>query len=150
WSPMALRLAAGERIDALTGYTSGRIEIQDEGSQIAALLTGAKPGEQVLDLCAGGGGKTLALAAMMQNKGQIFATDTEGKRLKPIHDRLQKAGVRNVQAFALDQEGRARLESMKGQMDRVLIDSPCSGSGTWRRDPALPWRLTPQRLASLN
>jgi len=150
WSPVGLRLAAGERIDGLAAYVAGDMEIQDEGSQVAALLTGARPGEQVLDLCAGAGGKTLALAAMMANKGQIFATDTDARRLKPIHQRLQKAGVRNAQAFVLDAAGRQRLVELKGRMDLVLIDSPCSGSGTWRRDPALPWRLTPQRLEALN
>jgi 16S rRNA (cytosine967-C5)-methyltransferase len=150
WSPVGLRLTAGERIDGLTAYAAGEMEVQDEGSQIAALLTGARPGEQVLDLCAGAGGKTLALAAMMENKGQIFATDTDVRRLKPIHERLQKAGVRNIQAFALDVAGRQRLAELKGRMDLVVIDSPCSGSGTWRRDPGLPWRLTPQRLEALN
>jgi 16S rRNA (cytosine967-C5)-methyltransferase len=150
WSPVGLRLRAGERIDGLTAYTAGAMEVQDEGSQVAALLTGAQPGEQVLDLCAGAGGKTLALAAMMGNTGQIFATDTDARRLKPIHERLQKAGVRNVQAFLLDAAGRQRLAELKGRMDLVVIDSPCSGSGTWRRDPALPWRLTPRRLEALN
>ena len=102
WSPVALRIALGAdakspAIHAEPAFLKGMIEVQDEGSQLAALLAGAKPGEQVVDLCAGAGGKTLALAAMMQNKGQIFATDDDKRRLAPIHDRLARSGARNVQ-----------------------------------------------------
>lgn len=123
-------------------FQKGWFEIQDEGSQIAARLTGAAPGMQVLDLCAGAGGKTLALAAMMDNRGQIFAHDSEKARLAPIFDRLKRAECRNVQVIA-NPSGLADLE---GRMDLVLIDAPCTGSGTWRRRPDAKWRLTERQL----
>lgn len=123
-------------------FTDGWFEVQDTGSQIAALMTGAKPGNQVLDYCAGAGGKTLALAALMQNKGQIHAFDLERARLAPMSERLQRAGVRNTQVHHKI-EGLAQF---KGLMDIVLIDAPCTGAGTWRRRPDAKWRLTPQQL----
>lgn len=125
-----------------TSFADGWFEVQDTGSQIAALMTGAKPGNQVLDYCAGAGGKTLALAAMMQNKGQIHAFDLERARLAPMNERLQRAGVRNAQVYNKI-EGLAQLE---GLMDIVLVDAPCTGAGTWRRRPDAKWRLTPQQL----
>ncbi|MCR5858587.1 RsmB/NOP family class I SAM-dependent RNA methyltransferase [Mesorhizobium sp. J428] len=123
-------------------FQKGWFEIQDEGSQIAARLTGAAPGMQVLDLCAGAGGKTLALAAMMDNRGQIFAHDSEKARLAPIFDRLKRAECRNVQVIA----NPAGLADLEGRMDLVLIDAPCTGSGTWRRRPDAKWRLTERQL----
>ncbi|HHN67639.1 MAG TPA: RsmB/NOP family class I SAM-dependent RNA methyltransferase [Thermopetrobacter sp.] len=131
-------------IQAEEAFRKGRIAIQDEGSQIAAALTGARPGLQVLDLCAGGGGKTLALAAMMENRGQIFAFDADKTRLAPIHDRLQAAGVRNTQVIA--PHHKKRLDALRERMDVVLVDAPCSGSGTWRRKPDAKWRLTEKSL----
>ncbi|WP_038036444.1 RsmB/NOP family class I SAM-dependent RNA methyltransferase [Thermopetrobacter sp. TC1] len=125
-------------------FARGHFEIQDEGSQVAALLTGVKAGEQVLDLCAGGGGKTLAMAAMMNNRGQIFAFDAERQRLKPIWQRLQRAGVRNVQV--IEPHKRQRLDDLAARMHCVLIDAPCSGTGTWRRHPDARWRLRPGSL----
>ena len=142
-----LRIVIGDdgRAPALAAepaYVKGFVEIQDEGSQIAALLSGAKPGDQVLDLCAGSGGKTLALAAMMDNKGQIFATDLDGRRLMPIYDRLARAGVRNVQVRA--PKGRqTAIEDLDGRFDLVFVDAPCTGTGTWRRNPDAKWRLRP-------
>lgn len=124
------------------GYQKGWFEIQDEGSQIAALLVGAEPGHQVLDLCAGGGGKTLALAAALANKGQIHATDADRHRLAPIFDRLKRAGTRNVQVHPAGSE----LSALAQSMDRVLVDAPCTGSGTWRRRPDIKWRLTERAL----
>ena len=118
-------------------YQRGHVEVQDEGSQAAALLVFAKEGEQVLDLCAGAGGKTLALAAHMANRGQIHATDSDPNQLAPIFERLKRAGVRNVQVHRAD----ADLAALEGRMDRVLVDAPCSGSGTWRRRPDTKWRL---------
>src|SRR4029453_13093159 len=100
---------------------------------------------QVLDLCAGGGGKTLAMAAAMQNRGQIFAHDRDRQRLKPIHERLQRAGVRNTQGTRADEP--SRLAGLAGRFDRVLIDAPCSGSGSWRRKPDAKWRLSDRQLA---
>ncbi|MDX2235009.1 MAG: RsmB/NOP family class I SAM-dependent RNA methyltransferase [Hyphomonadaceae bacterium] len=128
-------------------FVKGWFEVQDEGSQIAAMLAGAVPGTQVADVCAGGGGKTLALAAAMRNKGQIYAFDVDGRRLAPIHERLERAGVRNVQVRA---PGRTRdvLEDLRDRMDLVLVDAPCSGSGTWRRAPDSKWRLRPNALAT--
>ena len=123
-------------------FRKGWFEIQDIGSQLAADLAGAEPGQQVLDYCAGAGGKTLAMAAGMENRGQIFAFDAEKQRLAPIFDRLKRAGTRNVQAFA----DPARLEALEGHLDLVLVDAPCTGSGTWRRRPDAKWRLTERQL----
>jgi 16S rRNA (cytosine967-C5)-methyltransferase len=124
----------------------GWFEIQDEGSQVAALLAGSKPGEQVVDLCAGGGGKTLAMAAAMQNKGQIYATDDDKRRLAPIHARLERAGARNVQVRT-PRGATDVLADLAGRADLVLIDAPCSGTGTWRRHPDAKWRLRPGALS---
>jgi 16S rRNA (cytosine967-C5)-methyltransferase len=126
-------------------FVKGWFEVQDEGSQIAALLTGVKPGEQVADMCAGGGGKTLALAAMMENKGQIYAYDADGRRLAPLKERLDRAGARNVQIRA-PARSRDVLEDLHERMDVVLVDAPCTGSGTWRRAPDSKWRLRPNAL----
>ena len=149
-SPCGLRVWPGEdgRGPALQSepeFLKGWFEIQDEGSQLAALLTGAKPGEQVVDLCAGGGGKTLALAAMMGNHGQIYATDSDARRLAPIHERLKRAGARNVQVRT--PRGRTdAVSDLDGKADLVLVDAPCTGSGTWRRNPDTKWRLRPGSL----
>ncbi|MBV1701377.1 MAG: RsmB/NOP family class I SAM-dependent RNA methyltransferase [Hyphomicrobiales bacterium] len=151
FSPMGLRLPVGAdgrgpALAAEPGLTKGLIEVQDEGSQIAALLTCAKEGEQALDFCAGAGGKTLALAAMMGNKGQIYACDSDGRRLMPIYDRLERAGARNVQVRA-PKAGVLGLTDLAGRCDLVLVDAPCSGSGTWRRNPDAKWRMRPGALA---
>lgn len=147
WSPIGLRADAGTRITAVESYRQGWVEIQDEGSQLAAMLAAAKPGDQVLDLCAGAGGKTLALAAIMANRGQIYATDLHAARMHDLPGRLKRADARNVQSFGLgDDQGRRRLDALKGGMDVVLVDAPCSGSGTWRRDPTLAWRLTAEKI----
>ncbi len=124
-------------------FQKGWFEVQDEGSQVAALMVGARPGEQVLDLCAGAGGKTLALASVMDNKGQVFATDRDRARLAPIFERLKRAGARNVQV----REAGASLDDLAGRMDAVLIDAPCTGTGVWRRRPDAKWRLTDRALA---
>lgn len=129
-------------VQAEPAFRKGWFEVQDEGSQIVADLAGAEAGMQVLDYCAGAGGKTLALSAAMDNRGQIFAHDSEKQRLAPIFDRLRRAGARNVQAIA-DADGLAPLS---GQMDLVLVDAPCTGSGTWRRRPDAKWRLTERQL----
>ena len=124
-------------------FRKGWFEIQDEGSQLAAMMVGAKPGEHLLDLCAGAGGKTLALAAATANKGQIFATDSDRMRLAPIFDRLRRAGTRNVQV----REAGAPLDDLEGRMDAVLVDAPCTGTGVWRRRPDAKWKLTDRALA---
>lgn len=127
-------------------FVKGWFEVQDEGSQIASRFANVAPGMQVADVCAGGGGKTLALAALMQNKGQIYAFDVDGRRLAPMHERLDRAGVRNVQVRA-PARTRDVLADLHGRMDVVFVDAPCTGSGTWRRAPDSKWRLTPSALA---
>src|SRR5882672_7401812 len=151
WSPWGLRIVVAPdskspAIHAEPAFLKGHIEIQDEGSQLAALLAGAKPGEQVIDLCAGAGGKTLALAAIMENKGQVFATDDDKRRLAPIHDRLARSGARNVQVRTPKSVG-TELDDLSGRMDLVLIDAPCTGTGSWRRNPDAKWRMRPGALA---
>ncbi|MCJ9668918.1 MULTISPECIES: RsmB/NOP family class I SAM-dependent RNA methyltransferase [unclassified Neorhizobium] len=143
-----IRIAAGEGASRLPNVTAelsfqkGWFEVQDEGSQIVAELV--QPGEhhQVLDYCAGGGGKTLAMAAAMHNKGQIHAYDADRKRLAPIIERLRRAGTRNVQVH----DDARQLNGLKGKLDAVLVDAPCTGTGTWRRRPDTKWRLTPKNL----
>jgi 16S rRNA (cytosine967-C5)-methyltransferase len=126
-------------------YVKGLVELQDEGSQLAALLAEAKPGMQVLDLCAGAGGKTLALAAAMENQGQIYAADPDAHRLAPIFARLARSGARNVQVRA--PKGKVDvLADLNGRCDLVLIDAPCTGSGAWRRNPDAKWRMRPGAL----
>lgn len=150
WSPLALRIAldAEGKTPPVTSepiFLKGGLEVQDEGSQIAAILAAPVPGSQVLDLCAGAGGKTLELAALMDNKGQIYAHDTDVRRLKPMHERLERAGVRNVQVRA--PRGPAEvLSDLEGRMDLVLVDAPCTGTGTWRRNPDAKWRVRPGAL----
>ena len=126
-------------------YVKGLVEVQDEGSQLSVLLAGAKGAMQVLDLCAGAGGKTLALAAQMENHGQIYATDADGRRLAPIFERLARSGARNVQVCAPKGEADV-LSDLEGRCDLVLIDAPCSGSGAWRRNPDAKWRIRPGAL----
>ncbi|WP_432284729.1 RsmB/NOP family class I SAM-dependent RNA methyltransferase [Aminobacter sp. BA135] len=129
-------------VQAEPAFQKGWFEIQDEGSQLAAELAGALPGMQVLDYCAGAGGKTLALSAAMDNRGQIFAHDSEKSRLAPMFDRLRRSDNRNVQVVSKPSE----LAGLTGHMDLVLIDAPCTGSGTWRRRPDAKWRLTQRQL----
>ena len=129
-------------VQAEPAFQKGWFEVQDEGSQIVAALAGAAPGMQVLDYCAGAGGKTLALSAAMENRGQIFAHDSEKARLAPIFDRIRRSENRNIQV--LSQAGRTR--GLAGHMDIVLVDAPCTGSGTWRRRPDAKWRLTQRQL----
>ena len=149
-SPVGIRIAIrpdgrGPALAAEPAYVKGLVEVQDEGSQLAALLAEARPGMQVLDLCAGAGGKTLALAAQMDNHGQIYATDSDGRRLAPIFDRLARSGARNVQVRAPKGQGDV-LADLEGHCDLVMIDAPCTGSGAWRRNPDAKWRMRPGAL----
>jgi 16S rRNA (cytosine967-C5)-methyltransferase len=151
WSPWGLRVVVAPdskspAIHAEPAFLKGQIEIQDEGSQLAALLSAAKPGEQVIDLCAGAGGKTLALAAAMENHGQIYATDTDKRRLAPIHERIERAGTHDVQVIT-PRGDKDALAHLKGRADLVLIDAPCTGTGAWRRNPDAKWRVRPGALA---
>ena len=151
WSPWGLRLvlaseAKSPAVHAEPAFLKGQVEVQDEGSQVAALLTAARAGEQVVDLCAGAGGKTLALAAMMENHGQIYATDLDKRRLAPIHERLERAGARNVQVRTPRGKEDA-VADLAGRADLVVIDAPCTGTGAWRRNPDAKWRVRPGALA---
>src|SRR5438094_2500000 len=150
WSPIGLRIELGADaknpgIHAEEDFIKGAIEVQDEGSQLASLLSAAKPGEQVIDLCAGAGGKTLALAAMMQGKGRLIATDHDKRQLAPIHERLSRAGVHNADVRTPKGEGDT-LGDIRASADLVLIDAPCTGTGTWRRNPDAKWRMRPGAL----
>jgi len=148
-SPLGVRIPVGEgdarapHVQSEPGYKLGRFEIQDEGSQIAALLAAPAPGAAALDLCAGGGGKTLALSAAMDNAGTIHAFDTDKRRFGDIFDRLGRAGATNVDV-RMPKPGA--LDDLAGRMDLVLIDAPCTGVGTWRRRPDAKWRLAPGAL----
>ena len=150
WSPTGLRIAVGAsaRPPALhvePSFLNGLFEIQDEGSQIATLLAAAWPGEQVVDLCAGAGGKTLALAAAMDNRGQLYATDHDKRRLAPIYARIERAGVRNAQIVTPMRGGDA-LADVNVRADLVVVDAPCTGTGAWRRNPDAKWRVRPNSL----
>lgn len=150
WSPAGLRIVLGADarnpgIQAEEEFVKGAVEVQDEGSQVAALLSGAKPGEQVIDLCAGAGGKTLALAAMMRGRGRLIATDRDKRQLAPIHERLSRAGVHNAEIRSPKGEADP-LSDIRQSADLVLIDAPCTGTGTWRRNPDAKWRMRPGAL----
>jgi 16S rRNA (cytosine967-C5)-methyltransferase len=147
-SPWGIRLPAGSRIDDNPRYRSGLIEVQDEGSQLIALACGAEEGEVVVDLCAGAGGKTLALAAAEPN-ARILATDTNRTRLSRLPPRAERAGAPIETRLLNPPNELAELSDCRAQADLVLVDAPCSGSGTWRRNPEGRWRLTPERLDRL-
>ena len=147
-SPWGLRLAARQHVTASAAFRDGLVEIQDEGSQLVALLADVKPGMRVVDYCAGAGGKTLALAMMMENKGHLVACDVSAPRLDAAIKRLRRAGVHNAERhlFAAGDKWAKRQER---KCDVVLIDAPCTGTGTWRRNPDARLRLTAQDLAEL-
>ena len=142
----ALRLPSGSNVEPLVGL----VEVQDAGSQIVSLAAQAAPGMSVVDLCAGGGGKTLALATAMNNEGRILACDTDRGRLSRLAPRAERASVTNVEVRLLNPQREAEaLEDWRATADVVLVDAPCSGMGTWRRNPEARWRLTPTRLERL-
>jgi 16S rRNA (cytosine967-C5)-methyltransferase len=150
WSPIGLRIELGADarnpgVHSEEDFIKGAVEVQDEGSQLAALLSAAKPGEQVIDLCAGAGGKTLALAALMQGKGRLIATDTDKRQLAPIYQRLSRAGVHNCDVRT-PKGPNDTLSDIHSSADLVLIDAPCTGTGTWRRNPDAKWRMRPGAL----
>lgn len=148
--PDALRLTAGTDVDKLDGVPDGALEVQDAGSQIVTLAAKAKPGQRIVDLCAGAGGKTLALAAAMGGEGAILATDTDRNRLSRLTPRAERAGASMIETRLLNPGREAEmLEDWGGSADCVLIDAPCSGTGTWRRNPEARWRLSPERLDRL-
>lgn len=144
-SPCGIRVpltddGRGPPVQAEPAHQKGLVEVQDEGSQIAALIAAAAPGEQVVDFCAGAGGKTLALAAAMQNRGQIYAHDNDVRRMAPLNERAMRAGIRNVQIRSPRGEQDV-LADLRGKADLVLVDAPCTGAGTWRRNPDAKWRM---------
>ncbi|MBX3456329.1 RsmB/NOP family class I SAM-dependent RNA methyltransferase [Ferrovibrio sp.] len=153
YSPLGIRLEKQVRLESHPLYTDGLIEPQDEAAQLAGLLLGARPGETVIDLCAGAGGKTLLLGAQMRNKGRLIAADRDGRRLDRLKPRLGRAGLNGAGLDIVETCGPdklpALLEAMEGQADRVLLDVPCSGSGTWRRNPESRWRFGPEALDDL-
>lgn len=147
-APQAARFPHGTPVEQWHAYREGLIEVQDCGSQLACEAVGAQPGETVIDLCAGAGGKTLALAAAMQNEGRLVAADTDRGRLQRLDPRAERAGVAIVETRLLDPgKEAAMLADLAGTADAVLVDAPCSGSGTWRRNPENRWRLSEARLA---
>ena len=147
-APQALRFEGGTTVDQWPAYREGLCEIQDHGSQWACAAAGVRPGETVIDLCAGAGGKTLALAAAMENRGRLIASDTDKRRLSQLAPRAQRAGAAIIEERLLDPgKEMDALADLAGQADCVLIDAPCSGVGTWRRKPEAKWRLTSERLA---
>lgn len=147
-APQALRFPSGTTVEQWDAYRDGRIEIQDHGSQLACLAADARPGETVIDLCAGAGGKTLALAAAMQNRGELVACDTDMRRLSKLAPRAKRAGAGLITERLLNPKWEMEtLDDFIARADLVLVDAPCSGTGTWRRKPEAKWRLTPERLA---
>ncbi len=152
-APQALRFAAGTQVEQWDAFKSGQIEVQDHGSQWAALAVAAKPGETIIDLCAGAGGKTLALAAAMENSGKLLAADTDRGRLSRLRPRAESAGAGLIESLLLDPgkefdmvRSWPALHETGGGADAVLVDAPCSGTGTWRRNPEARWRLDPRQL----
>lgn len=148
-SPWGLRVQGKPALSKLAVFTGGGIEVQDEGSQLLALITDAKRGEMVVDFCAGAGGKTLALGASMRNTGRLYAFDTSGHRLEALKPRLARSGLSNVHPAQIAHERDDRIKRLAGKIDRVLVDAPCSGLGTLRRNPDLKWRQSPKALDEL-
>jgi len=149
FSPLGLRIAGKPALNKLEVFTAGAVEVQDEGSQLLALLTDAKRGEMVVDFCAGAGGKTLALGASMRNTGRLYAFDTSGHRLAALKPRLARSGLSNVYPVQIAHERDDRVKRLAGKIDRVLVDAPCSGLGTLRRNPDLKWRQSPAAIDEL-
>jgi 16S rRNA (cytosine967-C5)-methyltransferase len=149
YSPWGLRLQGKPSLHALPVFREGLLEVQDEGSQLLAALVAPKRHDTVVDFCAGAGGKTLALGALMRNQGRLYAFDTSAHRLDALKPRLLRSGLSDVQTMALAHERDARLQRLAAKVDRVLVDAPCSGLGTLRRSPDLKWRQTPAAVATL-
>lgn len=150
FSPDGIRLRDKPALTRWPMYQEGRIDVQDEGSQLIARLVGAKRGEMVCDFCAGAGGKTLALGAMMRSAGRLYAFDINEKRLRGLTPRMRRAGLSNVHPIAIINEHDNRIKRLRGKFDRVLVDAPCTGTGTLRRNPDLKWRLSVKELERIN
>jgi 16S rRNA (cytosine967-C5)-methyltransferase len=150
YAPLGIRVVKKPALQNLPLFKNGSIEVQDEGSQLLAQVVGAKRGEMVVDFCAGAGGKTLALGATMRNTGRLYAFDVSDKRLAKLKPRLARSGLSNVHPVLIAHENDAKIKRLAGKIDRVLVDAPCSGLGTLRRNPDVKWRQTPQSLIELN
>lgn len=149
YSPLGLRLQKKPALQNMPLFRDGVIEVQDEGSQLLAQLVGARRGEMVADFCAGAGGKTLALGAAMRNTGRLYAFDVSEKRLAKLKPRLARSGLSNVHPVVIAHENDAKIKRLAGKIDRVLVDAPCSGLGTLRRNPDVKWRQTPEGVQEL-
>src|SRR6476661_4009199 len=149
YSPWGLRLADKPPLTRLDAFVRGAIEVQDEGSQLLALLLEARRGEMVVDFCAGAGGKTLAIGAMMRNTGRLYAFDVSAHRLDALKPRLARSKLSNVHPAAIAHERDDRIKRLAGKIDRVIVDAPCTGLGTLRRNPDLKWRQSPEAVAEL-
>ncbi len=149
YSPLGLRMSAHTQLSKLKLFIEGAVEVQDEGSQLLTLLVDAKRGEMVADFCAGAGGKTLGLGAAMRNTGRLYAFDVSAHRLAALKPRLARSGLSNIHPVAIAHERDERIKRLAGKMDRVLVDAPCSGLGTLRRNPDLKWRQKPSDIERL-
>jgi 16S rRNA (cytosine967-C5)-methyltransferase len=149
FSPWGLRIAGKPALNRLEAFTRGDFEVQDEGSQLLAMLLDAHRGEMVVDFCAGAGGKTLAIGAAMRSTGRLYAFDTSAHRLDALKPRLARSGLSNVHPAAIAHERDDRIKRLAGKIDRVLVDAPCSGLGTLRRNPDLKWRQSPQSIEEM-
>ena len=149
YSPWGLRVEGKPALTRMEVFTRGAVEVQDEGSQLLALLLDAHRGEMVVDFCAGAGGKTLAIGASMRNTGRLYAFDTSAHRLDALKPRLARSQLSNVHPAAIAHERDDRIKRLAGKIDRVLVDAPCSGLGTLRRNPDLKWRQSPESVAEL-
>lgn len=148
-SPWGLTFNQKVSLNSLKSFNDGLYEVQDQGSQLIALAIGVSPGEKVVDFCAGAGGKTLAMAAQMQNKGVLHACDVHTKRLENLAKRKKRAGAHNIQTHIFSSECDKWVKRNAGKMDVVLVDAPCTGTGTWRRNPDARWNLEPENLVAL-
>ncbi|WP_374193443.1 RsmB/NOP family class I SAM-dependent RNA methyltransferase [Trinickia mobilis] len=149
FAPAGVRVAGKPALTKLQAFEDGWIEVQDEGSQLLCSLVAPKRGEMIVDFCAGAGGKTLALGAMMRSTGRLYAFDVSDRRLAKLKPRLARSGLSNVNPVLIDSEHDAKIKRLAGKIDRVLVDAPCSGLGTLRRNPDLKWRQTPESVAEL-
>lgn len=150
YAPLGIRVMKKPALQNLPLFKEGAIEVQDEGSQLLAQILGAKRGEMVVDFCAGAGGKTLALGAAMRNTGRLYAFDVSEKRLSKLKPRLARSGLSNVHPVVIAHENDAKVKRLVSKIDRVLVDAPCSGLGTLRRNPDMKWRQTPESIIELN
>jgi 16S rRNA (cytosine967-C5)-methyltransferase len=150
YAPLGLRVLKKPQLQNLPLFKEGAIEVQDEGSQVLAQILGARRGEMVVDFCAGAGGKTLALGAQMRNTGRLYAFDVSEKRLAKLKPRLARSGLSNVHPVAIAHERDAKIKRLAGKIDRVLVDAPCSGMGTLRRNPDVKWRQPEGAIAEMH